>query len=32
MGEKKIAYWILVGKPEEKNPFESNGCRRKDDI
>jgi hypothetical protein len=32
MGEKKIASWILVGKPEGKNPFESNGRRREDDI
>jgi hypothetical protein len=31
-GEKKNAYRILVGKPEEKRPLGSPRCRRVDNI
>jgi hypothetical protein len=32
MGEKRNAYRILLGKPEEKRPLERPRCRRVDNI
>ena len=32
MGERKGAYWVLMGRPEGQRPFGRPGCRWEDDI